>query len=158
MLKTLQRYKPHDAYAIIGLTNEDLYPSENYNFCFGWSAYSSGVGAFSFFRFNPDLDGIEDPNQAMNSLRRACHIMVNELCHMFGLENCIYYECLMNGVNCAIERRAGGVRVLCPVCLKKLKYNIKFDTEARFTKLAEVCDEIGFSEEAKIYRALIEVP
>ena len=84
--------------------------------------------------------------------------MVLELCHMFGLQNCIYYECLMNGVNSAKERRQGGIKVLCPVCLKKLKYNIKFDTEARFNQLANVCDEIGFSEEAKIYRALIDVP
>lgn len=143
---------------MIGLTNEDLYPSENYNFCFGWAVYSAGIGAFSFFRFNPELDGIEDPDQARNSLMRACHIMAHELCHMFGLRHCIYYECLMNGIDSAREQRQGGIRVLCPVCLKKLKHNIKFETEARFTELARVCDEIGFTEEASIYRALVDVP
>ena len=81
--------------------------------------------------------------------------MAHEIGHMFGLRHCIYYECLMNGLMSAEEQRAGGIRVLCPVCLKKLKQNLKFDTAARFTGLAKVCDELGFTEEAKVYRALI---
>ena len=81
--------------------------------------------------------------------------MAHELGHMFGLKHCIYYECLMNGLNSADEQRQGGIRILCPVCLKKLKSNLKFDTEARFTKLAETCEELGFVAEAQVYRSLI---
>ena len=44
---------------------------------------------------------------------------------------------------------------MCPVCTKKLKQNLKFDTGARFERLAEVCDELGFSDEAAIYRKIL---
>ena len=89
---------------------------------------------------------------------RGCHIITHELSHMFGLKHCIYYECLMNGINSADEQRSGGIRTLCPVCLKKLKYHLKFDTRTRLNDLAKVCDELGFTEEAQIYRALINLP
>lgn len=61
----------------------------------------------------------------------------------------------MNGINSAEEQRQGGIRILCPVCHKKLKQNLKFDSKARFEKLAEACDELGFAEESAIYRKLI---
>ena len=155
LLKQLPRYKPSDAYCMIGITNEDLYPQESWNFCFGWATYNVGVGAFSFCRYDPSWDGIEDDNSDQNLLIRGCHIMAHELGHMFGLKHCIYYECLMNGLMSAEEQRNGGIRVLCPVCLKKLKQNLKFDTAERFKNLAEVCDELGFAEEANVYKALI---
>ena len=63
LLQTLPRYKPSDAYCVIGLTNEDLYPQESWNFCFGWATYNVGVGAFSFHRYDPEFDGIDDPNR-----------------------------------------------------------------------------------------------
>ena len=61
----------------------------------------------------------------------------------------------MNGLMSAEEQRNGGIRILCPVCLKKLKQNLKFDTSERFKKLAAVCDELGFSEEANVYKAIV---
>ena len=58
-------------------------------------------------------------------------------------------------INSAAEQRSGGIRILCPVCIKKLKQNLKFDTKSRFEELAQVCDELGFNDEAKIYRSII---
>ena len=86
---------------------------------------------------------------------RACHIMCHEIGHQFGLRHCIYYECLMNGIMSADEQRNGGIRLLCPVCHKKLKQNLKFDSGLRFERLAEVCDTLGFADEAAIYRKLL---
>ena len=40
--------------------------------------------------------------------------------------------------------------------MKKLKSNLKFGTEQRLLGLADVCDKLGFDEEAKVYRGLIE--
>ena len=86
---------------------------------------------------------------------RGCHIMCHEIGHQFGLRHCIYYECLMNGIMSAEEQRQGGIRILCPVCQKKLKQNLKFDSGARFERLAEACDQLGFTEEAAIYRKIL---
>ena len=85
------------------MTMKDLYPGANWNFCFGWAMYNTGVGAFSFHRYDPAFDGIDDPNREQNLLMRSCHIMTHELGHMFGLKHCIYYECLMNGLMSAEE-------------------------------------------------------
>ena len=61
----------------------------------------------------------------------------------------------MNGINSAEEQRNGGIRILCPVCQKKLKQNLKFDSTERFERLLAVCDELGFEEEAEVYRNLL---
>ena len=61
--------------------------------------------------------------------------MAHEITHMFGIKHCIYYECLMNGVMSAQEQMRKINNTLCPICLKKLKINIKFDTRERFIKL-----------------------
>lgn len=55
----------------------------------------------------------------------------------------------------AREQRAGGIRILCPCCTKKLKQNLKFDSTIRFQRLAAVCDELGFTEEAAVYKKLL---
>lgn len=135
---------------------KDLYPGPRWNFCFGWASYTEGVGAFSFCRYDPAWDGIDDPDREKNLLMRGCHIMCHEIGHQFGLRHCIYYECLMNGINSAEEQRNGGIRILCSVCHKKLKQNLKFDSSERFRRLADVCDELGFDEEAAVYRKLLQ--
>lgn len=103
------------------LTMKDLYPQPSWAFCFGWASFTEGVGAFSFCRYDPAWDGIDDPDREKNLLMRGCHIMAHEIGHQFGLRHCVYYECLMNGVMSADEQRRGGIKLLCPVCNKKLK-------------------------------------
>ena len=71
---------------------------------------------------------------------RGCAMMCHEIGHQFGLRHCVYYECLMNGVMSAEEQRASGIRILCTVCQRKLKQNLKFDSTERFTKLMKVCE------------------
>ena len=61
----------------------------------------------------------------------------------------------MNGIMSAEEQRQGGIRLLCPVCQRKLKQNLKFDSATRFEKLAEVCDKLGFDDEAAVYRKIL---
>ena len=40
----------------------------------------------------------------------------------------------MNGINSA-EEQSRDLRILCSVCNKKLKQNLKFDTKTRYEKL-----------------------
>ena len=156
ILGRLPVYRPQDSYAMLCITMKDLYPSPNWNFCFGWASFTEGVGAFSFRRYDPEYDGIDDPDREKNLLMRGCAIMCHEIGHQFGLRHCIYYECLMNGIMSAEEQRQGGIRILCPVCQKKLKQNLKFDSAERFERLADVCEQLGFDEEAAVYRKLLK--
>ena len=58
-------------------------------------------------------------------------MMSHEICHMFGIKHCVYYECLMNGSN-HDEEAANKPMNLCPVCLRKLQSNIGFDVLRRY--------------------------
>ena len=155
ILNKLKPYRPSDSYAMQLITMQDLYPGDSWSFCFGWASFTEGVAAMSFCRYDPSWDGIEDEDREKNLLERGCAILCHEIGHQFGLRHCIYYECLMNGIMSAEEQRQGGQRILCPVCSKKLKQNLKFDCTARYTALAKVCDEFGFDEQAAIYRKLL---
>ena len=83
--------------------------------------------------------------------------MAHEITHMFGIKHCIYYECLMNGCMSAQEGLAKKNHTLCPICLKKLKLNIKFDTRERYTNMMRVCQKLGLVEEASHYATLLEL-
>jgi hypothetical protein len=50
------------------------------------------------------------------SMKTACH----ELCHVFGMTHCPYFECLMNGSNLMNEADQKPF-MLCPICLRKLE-------------------------------------
>ena len=74
---------------------------------------------------------------------------------MFGLEHCIFYECTMNGSNGSFEYVRHPTRTLCPICLAKLKMNIKFDCRERYQKLIEISEELNFMKDVKIYEDIL---
>jgi archaemetzincin len=96
-LKKLILYKKKETYAILGVTMLDLYPGIKWNYVFGWANFGSGTGVFSFKRYHPDYP--DNENTYLDYIRLACHTMAHEICHMFALHHCPYYECLMNGYN-----------------------------------------------------------
>ncbi|HSI62202.1 MAG TPA: archaemetzincin, partial [Candidatus Saccharimonadia bacterium] len=56
ILKTLLGHVPKDAFCVIGVTMEDLYPEESWNFVFGQATYADRVGVFSFKRYSPKFN------------------------------------------------------------------------------------------------------
>ena len=80
-LTKMAKYRPKDSYALQMITMKDLYPGPNWAFCFGWASYTEGVGSFSFCRYDPAWDEIEDPDAEKNLLMRGCAIMCHEIGH-----------------------------------------------------------------------------
>ena len=91
---------------------EDLYPHNDWVYVFGWANYRARTGVFSFLRYDPSyLERHEwsmfkkekTPEEIKKAegelLFNACHVMVHETGHMFGITHCTYYECTMNGFN-----------------------------------------------------------
>mmetsp|Transcript_22039 Transcript_22039/g.27076 ORF Transcript_22039/g.27076 Transcript_22039/m.27076 type:complete len:211 (-) Transcript_22039:169-801(-) len=156
-------YRPHDSFAMLCLTMKELYSSPKTEFCKSISSPIHGVGVLSLNRYDPAFKGTnstrlpfeEDPERAKEAVRRGCRLMSHEIVHFFGLRNCIYYECIMNGWVDSEELTRGGSRILCAVCHKKLKCNLRFDSIERFERLAEACEQLGFEEESAIYKKLI---
>ena len=127
-----------DAFATLSVMMDDLYPFDTWNFCYGWSEYKGGSGVFSLARYDPRFSGNEVKGNPMDIiLHRACKIMTHEMTHMFGIFHCIYFKCAMNGIN-TDEEAAKSPLDLCPVCLRKLQYNIGFDVIDRYKKMYEV--------------------
>lgn len=148
ILALLKKRLPRDAFCALAITMEDLYPDPSWNFVFGQASFRDRVGVFSFARYDPAFYG-EKPgkNDQEILLRRSCKVLAHETCHMFQLEHCVFFKCLMNGSNHLRESDARPL-TLCPVCLRKLHFSIGFDVAERYHDLLRFYDAVGFGREA----------
>jgi archaemetzincin len=147
LLALLQKRLPVDAFALLGITMTDLYPDSRWNFVFGQASLRGRVGVYSFARYDPEFYGGKrafDVHQLL--LRRSCKVLAHEASHMFGIEHCIWYRCLMNGSNHLDEADARPLH-LCPVDLRKLQWSIGFDVVRRYIRLLEFDRHAGFADE-----------
>jgi len=135
LYQVLRPALPKDAYCLIGVTMEDLYPEPSWNYVFGQATLSHRVGIYSLVRFHPAFWGYPETDAATRkALLRSLHTLVHETGHMFGLHHCQQYDCMMNGTNSLAESDTRPIH-LCPVCLRKLRWNIGFDMIARYEGL-----------------------
>ncbi|MBI5537550.1 MAG: hypothetical protein HY898_32810 [Deltaproteobacteria bacterium] len=138
MQEVLRPNLPADAVCYLGVTMSDLYPEEGWNYVFGQATLEQRVGVYSLARYFPAFWGEKDtPEARQRGLVRSFKVLAHETGHMFSLEHCTRYECMMNGSNSLGEMdRAPGF--LCPVCLKKLQWNLRFDVRARYGRLRDL--------------------
>ena len=133
--KVLKPVVPKDAMCLLGVTMEDLYPEEAWNYVFGQATFGDRVGIYSLVRFYPAFWGARATEEAeQKGLVRSLQTLVHETGHMFGVAHCQKYECVMNGSNSLPESDRRPIH-LCPECLKKFRWNIVFDVVARYEAL-----------------------
>ncbi|MCA9649501.1 MAG: hypothetical protein KC501_06305 [Myxococcales bacterium] len=147
VLDQLQLELPRDAYCLIAVTLEDLYPRDDYNYVFGLARLHTRVGVFSFARYHPSFFGESFEVDRRVVVRRALKVMSHEIGHMFGLEHCTHLHCNMNGSNHLSEVDRAPMH-LCPVCLRKLHVALGFDPAERYGELAEHYDALGLDASA----------
>ena len=148
VLSFLKTRVPADAFCILAITMKDLYPEPSWNFVFGQASLRDRVGVYSFARYDPLFYGEpRTPDYETLLLRRSCKVLAHETSHMFGLAHCTYFNCLMNGSNHLTESDRRPLH-LCPVCLRKLQWNIGFDVLERYTALERANRAVGFIDEA----------
>jgi archaemetzincin len=136
ILTFLKTQLPADAYCLLGITMEDLYPQPSWNYVFGQASLEERVGIYSLARYDPAFWNDERGSRYRDViLQRACKVLVHETAHMFGLQHCIYFECVVNGSNHLTETDAQPQH-LCPVCLHKLQLAGGFDAVKRYEDLA----------------------
>ncbi|HPO12416.1 MAG TPA: archaemetzincin [Candidatus Hydrogenedentes bacterium] len=149
VLDRLKSRLPSNAFCLLAITMEDLYPEPSWNFVFGEASLQERVGVYSFLRYDPAFYGAERGPDYLNCiLRRSAQVFVHETGHMFGLEHCIHFRCVMNGSNHLAESDSQPLH-LCPVCLRKLQHSIGFDVLARERELRRFYQTVGFNEEAR---------
>jgi archaemetzincin len=148
ILAWMKKRVPADAYAVMALTMEDLYPEESWNVVFGMASLHDRVGVQSFARQDPAFFGDDrTPGWQALALRRATWTVIHEVAHMFGLSHCVHYQCIVAGSNSQDESDRAPLHP-CPVCLHKLWWAIRFDPAARESAVAKALVDLGIADEA----------
>lgn len=143
--KLLPNILPNDASAFICFTNYDLYPDESMNFVFGQATLQERVGVWSLWRFgNPD----KDQKDYKLFLERTLKVAMHETGHMFSMQHCTKYECLMSGVNHLGEMDRRPLDV-CPECMAKIVWGMKYQPNERYRNLSDFCQKHGFETLSK---------
>jgi archaemetzincin len=156
ILERLRKMVPNDAFCLLGITMEDLYPEPSWNFVFGQASLRERVGVYSFARYDPAFYGEprgKDYDKIL--LRRSGKVLVHETGHMFGLLHCIHFRCVLNGSNHLAESDARPMHE-CPVDLRKLHHSIGFDVARRYAALYRFYRKAGFDDEADWTRQRLE--
>jgi archaemetzincin len=148
ILNLLKARLPDDGFALLGITMVDLYPDPSWNFVFGQASLRDRVGVYSFSRYRPQSSGQAAEASRRLMLRRSVKVLAHETAHMFGIEHCIWYRCVMNGSNHLVESDARPLH-LCPVDLHKLEWSIGFDVLERYRRLRDFDRQVGFEDEAE---------
>jgi len=139
---------PEDAVAFLGVTMQDIYPSAQWNYVFGEAFLEDRVGVYSLARYFPEFRGEKNTPEARRlALVRTFKVLAHETAHMFGLQHCIAYRCVVNGSN-SLEESDRQPLHLCPVDLKKLQWNLGFDLTKRYRELHAFYLKHALKEEA----------
>lgn len=149
ILEFLKGRVSDDAFCLLAITMEDLYPEESWSFVFGQASLRNRVGVYSFARYGPRVMDVQTTDkQRLVVLRRSCKVLAHETAHMFGIRHCIYFECIMNGSNSMRESDSRDIH-MCPVCLRKLQWSTKSDVRQRYQDLMATYNAIELHSESK---------
>ncbi|MHC9539329.1 MAG: archaemetzincin [Vulcanimicrobiota bacterium] len=145
--KILMPNLPKDAVTYLGITASDLMIPDM-NFVLGLGSYQCRVGVYSLCRFYPEFYGRkrQSGDEAL-ILRRICKTLNHEMGHVFGLSHCVLYHCSMNG-GLSVKEGDDAPMEYCPVCHRKLLWNIGFDSIKRYEELLEFYRRHEMEEEA----------
>jgi archaemetzincin len=148
ILRLLSENLPENAFCVVAITMRDLYPGPEWNFVFGEASLRDRVGVYSFARYDPHFYGISSSHRRYLILCRSCKVLAHETSHMFGIQHCIYFKCLMNGSN-HLEESDRRPLHLCPVDLRKLHYSVGFDIKQRYRRLLDFFKAAHFDDEVQ---------
>lgn len=137
-LSCLSQELPPDAFCLVGIIDTDLYSESMtkegkviHRNCSSMKDISKRTTILSITKYDPlvNMDQSKTISKekkmklAMFILKRVCKAVTKEICHMFGMKNCTFFSCNMNGTGSLSEFDSKPFE-LCPICLRKLISNI----------------------------------
>jgi archaemetzincin len=148
LLDGLEALVPPDAFALVGVAEGDLFGDPRWAYQFGMARPAKRVAVVSTARFGTaPADGWRGtPGGA--ALARSCKVLGHEIGHLFGMNHCIFFRCVMNGSNHLREADARPVH-LCPVCLRKAGSAVRFSLPRRYRQLQDFYRRTGLRDEAE---------
>jgi archaemetzincin len=148
--EVLEPDRPDDALAYLALTARDLWPGKGWNFVFGQANLRRRVGVLSLYRHGYPGPGEEAFRLC---LRRTLQTASHETGHMLTMRHCTAFSCLMNGCNHHAEQDRQPLYP-CPVCLRKLLWNLSVEPLAYLRRLAGFLADQGLEDAAWFERAV----
>jgi len=149
LLRFLEPKVKPEAIALAGFLEEDIF-SDDLNFVFGVATLERRAGIYSIARLSARYAGM--PADATLE-RRTLALATHEIGHIFGIEHCLHYRCVMNGSNSLSESDSQPLH-LCPVDLEKLRRNVGLDPAARYEALERFyAGREGYAAEAAFVKA-----
>jgi archaemetzincin len=130
---------PKDALVYVGITGEDLF-AKGLNFVFGEGSLVNRCGVYSLVRYRTEDEALFK--------RRALKLLAHEAGHIFSIEHCVHFKCVMQGANSLAEDDRHPMH-LCPVDLEKLRWNTGFDPKERYRRLESFYRKAGLEAEAR---------
>ena len=100
---------------------------------------------------DPHLGAAEFRRVLWRTLKTAVH----ECAHMFSIEHCTAYECVMNGSN-SLEESDARPLWLCPECMAKVSWATNQDPRSRYLRLLEFTRSQGMAKEAAFFERSIQ--
>jgi archaemetzincin len=149
----LKPERPYDALAYLAFTSSDLWPGEGWNFVYGQASTTQRIGVWSIYR---NGDPSRSKAEFQRCLKRTLGTASHETGHILTLYHCTAFECNMNGSNHQEESDRKPLH-LCPVCLRKLCWNLRVDPVAYLQRHEKFCRQHGFESEAEHYRKSMEL-
>src|SRR5262249_23101518 len=138
---------PDDALAYLALTASDLWPGGGWNFVFGEANLRRPVGVSSMHRHGR---APRDAERFRGSLGRPLSTAPHETGHVLTMRHCTAFACLMNGSN-GLEEGDRQPLHPCPVCLRKLLWNLQVEPVPYLKRLEAFCRGSGLDEEVGWY-------
>jgi archaemetzincin len=151
MMDVLRPTLPADAAALIGFTSSDLFPDETLNYVFGQANLRERVGVWSLYWLGRPDTGEE---VFRLTLLRTLKIAAHETGHMFSIQHCTKYECVMNGTNSLAESDRHPLAA-CPECMAKLCWAADADPRERYARLADFCARHDLTAEQRFFETSV---
>jgi archaemetzincin len=139
--------RPADALAYLAFTAADLWPGRGWSFFFGEADLRERVAVCSLCR---NGDPGKNAKEYRRCLRRTLRVATHETGHVLTMAHCTAFRCLMNGFNGQHEQDHAPM-YLCPVCLRKLLWNLQVEHVPYLKRLEDFCRRHGLREEAAWY-------
>jgi archaemetzincin len=146
----LKPSRPNDALASLAFTNVDLTPGEGWNYVFGDASLEERIGVWSLHRMG---DPAKDRDTFRLCLKRTMGLATHETGHILSIYHCTTFECNMNGSN-HLEEADHAPMTYCPVCTRKICWNLDvepvawFQSLKNFYQLHKFDDEVFWCERA----------
>ncbi|XP_064603722.1 uncharacterized protein LOC135469120 [Liolophura sinensis] len=161
IIGVLEELRPKDGFCILGITSEDICEDPSDKAPLLGRATGDQAGVLSTCYHDK---AISQKHQAKSgdSLRALLNTAAHEIMHMFGMDHCSYYSCVMNSwsdptADPSKHPEKVSPLHLCPIDLRKLHYSVGFDCVTRYKNLQKVYLDFGINEEVEWIEKILEI-